>query len=61
MSHDSSVGITTDYGLHGRGFDSWQGQDFSVLRSVHTGSGTHPAFSTKGTGGFLPGTKAAGA
>jgi hypothetical protein len=24
-------------------FNSWQGQDFSVLHSVQTGSGAHPA------------------
>jgi hypothetical protein len=42
-------------------FDSRQGQDFSLLHSVQTGSGAHTASCTMGTGGSFPGGKAAGA
>jgi hypothetical protein len=33
------------------GFDSRQGQDFSLLHNVQTGSGAHPASYPMGTGG----------
>jgi hypothetical protein len=39
------------------GFDSRQGQDFSLLHNVQTDSGAHPAFSPMGTGGDFPGAK----
>jgi hypothetical protein len=32
-------------------FESWQGQDFSLLHGVHTGSGALPASYPVGTGG----------
>jgi hypothetical protein len=37
------------------------GQEFSILHVVHTGSEAHPASYSIGTGGSLPGGKAAGA
>jgi hypothetical protein len=37
-----------------------QEQDLSLLYSVQTGSGIHPAFFPNGTGGYFPGGKAAG-
>jgi hypothetical protein len=47
--------------LAGRpGFDSRQGQDISLLYSVQTGSGAHPASYTMDTGGFFHWGKAAG-
>jgi hypothetical protein len=36
-------------------------KDFSLLRSVQTGSGAHPVSYTMGSGGSFPGGKAAGA
>jgi hypothetical protein len=33
-------------------FDSWQGQNFSLLHSVQTGSGANPAFYPMRTGSF---------
>jgi hypothetical protein len=48
-SRDSSVGIATGYGLDGPGFD------FSLLHSVQTGSGAHPASYPIGTGGSFAG------
>jgi hypothetical protein len=53
---DTEPGPVTNLGLPspiraGRpGFDSRQGQDFSLLHSVHTGYGAHPAFYPMGTG-----------
>jgi hypothetical protein len=43
------------------GFDSRQCQEFSLLHSVPTDSGAHPASYPMGTGGSLPGDKVAGA
>jgi hypothetical protein len=59
----STVGIATGYGLDDTrvGVESRQDQEFSLLYSVQTGSGAHPASCPLGTGGFLPGSKAAGA
>jgi hypothetical protein len=42
------------------GFDSWQGQDFSFLNSVYTGSEVHPTYYAIGTWGDFLGCKAAG-
>jgi hypothetical protein len=42
-------------------FEFRQGQEFSLLYVVQTGSGVHPTSYPMGTGGFLPGGKAAGA
>jgi hypothetical protein len=41
------------------GFDSWQGQDFFLLHSFRTGSGTQPASYPLGTGVDFRGGKAA--
>jgi len=50
----SSVGIVARYGLRVLGIESRWGRDFSAL--VQTGSETHPASYTMGTGSF-PGLK----
>jgi hypothetical protein len=53
MSRDSSVGIATDYGLDDqevREFESREGQKFSLLHIVQTGSGVHPTSYKMGTG-----------
>jgi hypothetical protein len=42
------------------GFDSRQGQDFSRLHNVQTGSGAHPATYPMGTGAIFPGVKRQG-
>jgi hypothetical protein len=39
---DSLVNTVMDYVLD-KGFDSWQGQDFSLVFSVQIGSRAHPA------------------
>jgi hypothetical protein len=52
MSRDNSVGILTGYWLDGRG--SIPGTSkiyFSVLHSVQTGAGVHPASHPMGTRG----------
>jgi hypothetical protein len=51
-SRDSAVGITTRYGLTTERSEreSWQGQEFSLLYVVQTGSGVHPTSYTMGTG-----------
>jgi hypothetical protein len=43
-NRDSVFGIATSYGLNDRGieFESWKGQEFSLLHYVQTGSGIHP-------------------
>jgi hypothetical protein len=62
-SHDSSVGIATGYGLVDRDsgvlFPSGAG-NLSLLHSVQTGSGFHPASYPEDTGGFFPGLKRPG-
>ena len=50
----SSVGIATGYGFEGPGTEPRWGARFSA--PVQTGSGTHPASHTRGTGSF-PGIK----
>jgi hypothetical protein len=61
---DSSVGLSMDYVLEGRGvrvlFPTGI-RDISHLRSIQTGSEAHPASYTMGTGGSFLGGKAAGA
>jgi hypothetical protein len=57
----SSGSIVSDYGLDDRaiGVQSLAGtKDFSSNLCVQTGSGTHPASCTMGTGGPFPGGKA---
>jgi hypothetical protein len=56
----SSFVIATGYELDGSGSIPCRGRDFSLLHSVQTGSGVHPASYTMGTGVFFPGVKAAG-
>jgi hypothetical protein len=61
MSRVSSVGIVSDYDLDDRviGVRSPAGaKDFSSIPCVQTGSGTHPASCTMGTGGPFHGGKA---
>jgi hypothetical protein len=61
-SRDSVFGIATDYGLDGRGVGSSssdRGKNF--LHVVHTGSRAHPTSYPTCTGGYFPGSKAAGA
>jgi hypothetical protein len=64
IRQDSSIGIATGYGLESRGievrFSAGAGY-FSLLQSVQTGSGAHPAAYPMGTRGLLPRRKAAGA
>jgi hypothetical protein len=64
-SRGSSVSIVSDYGLDDRAIEvrSTAGaEDFSSSLCVQTGSGSHPASCTMGTGGPFPGGKrAAGA
>jgi hypothetical protein len=61
-SRVSSGSIVSDYGLDDRaiGVRSPVGaKDFSSSLCVQTGSGSHPASSTMGTGGPFPGGKSA--
>jgi hypothetical protein len=53
-----AVSIVTDYGLDDRGSIPRQRQRIFLLASVQTGSGTHPASYSMGTGGPFPGGKA---
>jgi hypothetical protein len=55
---DSSVSITTGYGLDGPGIESRWGRDISH-KSSQTGPGVHPASCTMCTGSF-PGVKRPG-
>jgi hypothetical protein len=58
MSWDSSVSTVSDYSLDDRGSIPCQKQkDFSCSLCVQTGSGTHPASCTVGTGGLFPTSK----
>jgi hypothetical protein len=59
-SRGSSVSIVSDYGLDDRaiGVRYLAGtKDFSSNLCVQTGSETHPASCTMGTGGLFPGAK----
>jgi hypothetical protein len=61
VNRDSSVSTATGYGLHGRGIGVWfpgGTRDFSLVHSVHTGSGAHPACIPVGTEGSFPRGKA---
>jgi len=51
MGWDSSYGISTRYGLGGPSIESQWGATFSA--PVQTGSESHPASYTRGTGSFL--------
>jgi hypothetical protein len=56
--------IATGYVLNERGVRVrvfWQGQEFSVLHVVQTGSGAHPVPCTIGTEDSFPGSKVTGA
>jgi hypothetical protein len=57
------VGIATGYGLDNEGseFESWYGQEFSLLHVVQTGSRVDPTSYLMSNGGCFPGGKAAGA
>lgn len=44
---------------YGQGSNSRQGQDFSLLQSVNTGSRAHTASNSMGIGGSFPGGKLA--
>jgi hypothetical protein len=50
-----------DWTTEGSEFEFRYGQKFSLIHVVQAGSGAHAASYTKGTGGFFPGSKAAGA
>jgi len=61
MGRDSSVSLTTGYGLDGPGIESRWGRDFlhpsrPALGPTQTGPGAHPASRAMGTGSF-PGVK----
>jgi hypothetical protein len=56
-NRDSSVGIATGYGLDGRGSIPGRDYRFSLLDSVQTDSGAHPAFYPMGFGGDFPRVK----
>jgi hypothetical protein len=54
-----SLSIVRGYGLDGGGFNSQQGQDFSLLHSIQTIFGTHPASYPMSTGDNFPRGKVA--
>jgi hypothetical protein len=60
-SRGSSVSIVSDYGMDDRAIrvrSPAEAKDFSCSLCVQTGSGSHPASCTMGTGGPFPGGKA---
>jgi hypothetical protein len=60
-SRVSSGSIVSGYGLDDRAIEvrsPAEAKDFSSILCVQTGSGTHPASCTMGTGGPFPGGKA---
>jgi hypothetical protein len=60
MSRDSAIGIATGWTTERSGFESRQGQEFSLLNVVQTGSGVHPTSYTMSTGSSFPGVKRQG-
>jgi hypothetical protein len=59
-SRDSSVSIKTGYRFGGRGSIPGKDKIFSLLHSVHTCSGVHPACYSMGIGVSFPGVKRPG-
>jgi len=59
VEQDSSVNIVTNPQAGKLGFNSCRGRDSSLHHHVQTRSGSHPASSPVGTGGYFPGGKAA--
>jgi hypothetical protein len=62
-SRYSSVTLVTGYGMDGRGIGVKSpagAREFSLLHSVQTGSGAHPASYPNGTWGSIPGVKRKG-
>jgi hypothetical protein len=59
-SWDSSVGIVMGYGLKDRRSIPGRSKNFSLLHSVQTCSGAHPASYPMGTGALSPGVKGPG-
>jgi hypothetical protein len=61
-SKEIGAGIATSYRLDdGSEFESWYGQEFSLLQIVHTGSYFHSTSYLLGTGDSFSGGKAGGA
>jgi hypothetical protein len=60
-SRNNSVDIATDYGLDVRGSISGKDINLSLLHSVYTVPGSHPACSPMGASGSFGGDKAADA
>jgi hypothetical protein len=60
-SQDRTRGIAMGYGLAGLGSIPGSVRFFSLLHTIQTSSGAHPAFYPVGTGGYLPQGKVAGA
>jgi hypothetical protein len=61
--HESSVGISTGYGLDDQGGGSsspGRVKKFSLPHIVQTGSGVHPTSYKMGTAGSFPGVKRRG-
>jgi hypothetical protein len=56
-SRDGAVAVVTGYGLHVRGFESRQRQDFSLLQIAYTGSGAYPTFYLRAAWGYFSGGK----
>jgi hypothetical protein len=59
-SRGSEIGITTGWTTEGSEFESRQGQEFSLLHVVQTGSEVHTASYPMGTGALFPGEKRLG-
>jgi hypothetical protein len=51
--------VATDWTTEGSVFESWWGQEFSLLHVVQTGSGANPVSYPMGAGGSFRGGKAA--
>jgi hypothetical protein len=58
MSRDSPVGISTALDWTAGDRFLKEATDFSLLHTVSTGCGAHPAFSPMGTAGSFPESKA---
>jgi hypothetical protein len=58
---DKEQGRKYVWTTEGSEFESREGQEFSLLQIVQTGSEVHPTYYPMGTGGSFPGGKAGGA
>jgi hypothetical protein len=57
--YEAGIAMATGWTTEGCEFESWEGQEFSLLHVAQTGSGVHSVSYPMGTGGSFSRGKAA--